>query len=207
MSLPQHPTTTKLFLQGGVVFQLAWKFERYPFKLFRILAGNSTTERNNIAAELATDKACLRDPFSQHICDTYGLENLSSDDCIATLTVVAYLLRLCISRIECRHAAIRRLLRAKGSTWSADFPSISSDFALMRQHLLQQDLKCDGIKRKIDGDETNQDPVIKKRRGGAMRAFMSEFMENKRTSGDKDAWKEAHAAYKQIKSEGGDEFR
>ena len=62
---------------------------------------------------------------------------LLSTRCLATLTLLAILLRIDITRQECRHASIQRALR-KSQTHKADLCQVSAGWLLLRHRRLHQ---------------------------------------------------------------------
>jgi hypothetical protein len=148
--------------------------ELYPYKLFNMCVLENDESRVAFAAELRTDSksGCLLDEFSKRFIADFPGEKLHSRECQAALIAIAYLTKLDISRIECRHASIRKLL-VNHVSWTSEFSSISSDWILDRcQTMRQGSLESLEEGHHKEDDQGPQRGQKRKRcPGGAMRAF------------------------------------
>lgn len=128
-------------------------------------------------------------------------QDLRSDKCRAVLCLIALFWRFETSRIECRHAWLRRLLLAKSATWSHDFGNASADWVLARDRILEDfDLE------RLADAENDVSESASTRGGGSCRAFFSEFLsEHRKEYEDKRGlFKAAHEAYKELVESGGE---
>ena len=96
---------------GASIFQLfAWSHNQFPLKLWRLL------KEPDLAGTLEAQPACLRDPFSQKMFETFG--GFRGSDFAGVLEAISLTVATDISQIECRHASIRRCLTAHSvQTW------------------------------------------------------------------------------------------
>ncbi len=90
---------------------------QYPFKWFALLIfldpESTDEEREKVLESIFRELACALDPFSKRFKAMFPTRAaLCGPNCLVTLLCIAILFRLCVSRIECRHAAVRRLLLA-----------------------------------------------------------------------------------------------
>ncbi len=100
---------------AGIHFLVTLPQSQYPFKLFLLLKLLDPTisdeEALRIATSIARDSDCLFDEFTRRFRAIFQtVADLRSMRCLTILLAIAIILRLCISRIECRHASVRRLL-------------------------------------------------------------------------------------------------
>ena len=97
-----------------------------PTRLFQLIDGDGATAE--FATELrATTPDCLRDAWCRQFMNSYA--DMLSPDAKAVLTLQGSLLKYDIAQIECRHAAIRRWLLARGlQTHVTDFQRLSGDW-------------------------------------------------------------------------------
>jgi hypothetical protein len=171
----------------------------------------SAQDHLQILREIRTDPPCLRDPFTRAFFATSSTEReLSSPVCLSVLQAIATILRLCVSRIECRHSAIRRILIARGSSWLAELHRCSAQWLLIRQRVIESAKETS--KTGADAIASQREPLPEKRPapgGGPYRAFLSEFMSdpNYRKQFDKaEMLTEAASAYEQITNASGAEW-
>ena len=133
---------------GGVQQLVRVRHASLPYKLFHLLYIESEA-RPAFAEELEAIPACMRDVFSSSFMEHYS-GRLCSVECLSTLTAMAISCRLDISRIECRHASLRRVLR-KSSTWASEVASASADFVLLRQRICEGGVFAASQKKKRQG--------------------------------------------------------
>ena len=108
----------------------------FPLKLFTLLRGGRAVAE----AVLATPK-CQMDTLSRRFLERYSSpEKLTSADCQAVLRLVAMEARTDISHIECRHASLRRIIRARAQTHAPPFRRTSASWVAMRQRVLERGL-------------------------------------------------------------------
>ena len=105
----------------------------YPLKLFQLI------RRPGCAAAILADPPCLKDSFTRLFLTKWkAARNLQSMPCRLELLSFASMLRLDITRVECRHASIRRCLRSRTQTHNQCMVDASAAFVLMRQRTLEQ---------------------------------------------------------------------
>jgi len=156
---------------------------------------------------LFDDPYCMLDGFSRLFRSIFRTKlDLRSPRCLAVLAVIALLARLDTSRVEARHASLRRLLIAKGATWIAEFANLSADWLLARARiLLWQDYdENDGA---AGGEDTSDDEpeTVAPSTGGPHRAFVAEFLRTHPQSEFESAssrFEAAHKAYRDLKFRG-----
>ena len=130
-------------------------------------------------------------------------KRLLSADCKAFLMSVASLWRLSIAHIECRHAALRRLLLLKAQTGPRHFAHLSADFLLLRARAVVSESLAPERPWEKDPDmaagkdEPDKGPP---RPGGGQRAFLANWWHHK-----KGTTKEGHVEYARILEEDGEE--
>lgn len=155
------------------------------------------------------DPDCVKDEFSRDVLRRFDTpEKLLGEDLRATLSAFGSLLRTETSRIECRHAAVRRLMRAKGgSTHAAEFSAISADWLLMRARKLERD---HWAKRKPQSQPKRDRPARgrpkRKQGGGPQRAFLSVALRGARfpdADSRRRTFLEAGARYRAVVAQGG----
>lgn len=124
---------------GGVFLLLHSRHGGFPWKLFELL-GADADARAALAAEIACAPACLCDPFTLAFRGHFpSAEMLCSADAQAALTATALLTRTDTCRVECRHAAVRRLRIMRSMTHCQAFADASASFVLRRQRILEKD--------------------------------------------------------------------
>lgn len=131
------------------------------------------------------------------------LSSLTSPRCTAILSSLAYVLRLDIARIECRHACVRRLLITKGQgvSWVAELSHCSADWVMVRDRLIEQEAMQQAMS--VEAAHEPQPVALQRRGAGAdpHPAFMSEFLPGRSHSAN--VWSEANSEYRRLKSSGG----
>jgi hypothetical protein len=117
---------------GGVFLHLYSRHKRYPVKLFGLLVDKA------ISVALAADPSCLDDTFSRSFRGQFpSSEALASEACLWVLRAIAVIARTDTTRIECRHAALRRLQIMRGLTHGHKVEAASSTAVLRRQSMLE----------------------------------------------------------------------
>lgn len=149
---------------------------------------------------------CMMNQFSRDFMTLFpSRADLVSPACLATLKAIGVVFRLCIARIECRHAAVRRLLLSRGATWAEQLCVASADWLMMRDRIIE--LATDASHRHLQGASEAQQPARPAQRGsgggGPCRAFMSEFLRGKSFANRDQLMREGHAEFRRIKAEGG----
>ena len=185
----------------------------YPFRLFQLLE----TPTAAAASQLLRDPVCLKDSFSQLFLGKYSsVRKLLSQEARAALWSLAVLARMETTRIECRHAAVRRFSRGKGETHASLFPLVSADFVLMRARRL--------ARLWLPGQPPKTKTVEARLRrcgryvggrsggGGARRSFLSTYLKGKAmgpwgSAGRKELFIKAHAAAKAAQEAGGESWQ
>jgi hypothetical protein len=90
---------------AGVCQMMVSRHRSYPFRLFALLDPRSGVR----PADILADPPCIRDSFSNEFLDKFSTK-LDSTEARSVLACISLLHRNEISRIECRHAAVRRTL-------------------------------------------------------------------------------------------------
>jgi hypothetical protein len=184
---------------GGIFGGLASSFAAYPYRLWLLV--DPLMPVDEAARLLYKDRPCMFDTFTQHIRKLYPTESdLKKSDLRSLLLSIGLLVRLDTSRIECRHAWVRRLLGIKGQTWKYLFGDASADYFLSRTRASE---RC------AHQDEPEQQanvPEKRSRGGGRCRSFLSKFIAEHHTEHDttSDVFRAAHAAYKAMLARGDD---
>ena len=139
--------------------------------------------------------------------EAYSLHWVCStiQECLACILCLAILWWIDVSRIECRHAAIRRLLRGLGVSWTKQLEDLSADFLLLRQRLLEAQSGNPSSEAPGTHAATQKAPQEKPRKGAmGQRCHFSEVLRSLRANPDE--WKcrkrlftEANAQYSQEK--------
>ena len=196
---------------GLMIMNLDAPSKRFPFKWFRaIRKGCNVSE---MIKELLLE-VCQHDVYFSPDFIAFCEEALvSSGMTVAILLVLAWLWLSDISRIECRHAAVRRWLR-KSQTHFSDIGSVSADWAMMRSAILAERTKDTNASGKADAatfaaDVPQHHPQAQgqgRSHAGAYRAFLSERFGGIGCQVTPDMLVEAAKDYRAIKDEGGEEF-
>ena len=113
-------------------FQL---WEKFPYKMWKLLV--EPTE--DMALEILGTPKCLLDSWSRRLLKRFNtVRKLLSGTLRAILIALGILLRWDTGRIECRHAQIRRLLRASRSSKWRILIRVAADFSLLRACLMSK---------------------------------------------------------------------
>ena len=129
------------------------------------------------------------------------------------LTMFALFHPLTQKRIECRFAALRRLLLSKGGmTWKHDLESASSDWVMARQRTMESWVrKLQDTKFKTEGiEQPDSAPVFRAHVRGPFKVWMSEWLASKEARAIPCIAEKMNmgiAAYNSIKEEGGKKVR
>lgn len=188
---------------GSVHFQVVSKNDNYPLKLMTLL-----TDPAQASQSIMTDPRCRLDPFSSIFLSRFDtIEKLTSDEARVSLIAIGLMARCDTSRIECRHASIRRMLMLHSQTHLPCFADASCDFILRRQRLLEQagakQEKRDAAAATAEGCGESA-PKRLRGGGGPCRAFLSEELAGKPWTPENLTV--ALAAYRKVKAQGGDEL-
>lgn len=167
---------------GGVSALLRDRHRGYPFKLFALCAA---PDYNEAARRIIADPPCLRSGcgFSKLIVEMFPTaEALASDESLAILQAAGIVCRVDISRIEGRHASVRRTARTR-ETKTCQVAQASASFVLMRQKIIEDWLRTPQA-RKQGGEAPSGKPSRTSRRkraggGGLCRAFLSRYLKGK----------------------------
>jgi hypothetical protein len=118
---------------AGVDQLIAHNYRGFPYILFDLI------HHPDLADNLLNRDACTRDTFTESFLAVWNTaEKLRSTECRAGLFTLAVLLRVEITRVECRHAYIRRLLRSRNQAPGQRLEETSAHFTLMRQRCLEK---------------------------------------------------------------------
>ena len=179
---------------------LAKPHSQYPFRLWMLVDEKVPLAQSTEA--VFSDPKCMLDQSFRDFRARFSTKpQLASDECRSTLMAIGFLLKLCISRIECRHASIRRLLLLKGSTWLGDLAHASSDFLMMRSRNIEGTTSSFRRAALVDEEQV----PCRGGCGGPSRAFISEWL-GKESNIDSQGWKDMWAAYREVKQAGGAEW-
>ena len=200
--------TSYLMMSSTVWFLLTKTYEGYPFKLFRLI--DRARDKAATALELDRDRPCLWDPFTKSFRDRFKTAaDLVSELASNVLMGIALLLRLCVSRIECRHAALRRLLKNKGFTWLPQIMDAGADWTLMRQRVIE--LAALEIEQLELETQARQAPYSGHgwSHGGLQRAIASDFLSSDEAKAMPHLERMAacHARAAEIREKGGLELQ
>jgi hypothetical protein len=190
---------------GGIWFFLDFAWSKNPWDFFRLfLPGESAEASYN---KLRRTPTCLWGTFLQKLCEKLPTRiKMLSTDARAFFIALLLLWRLSISHIECRHAALRRLIICTSFAKSTDFVRLGAAWLLARARLLE----AEGVAWHRPWE---QDPIVvqdrarkekKKaggRRGGACRAFLGDWWHF-----HKGTTQEGHTAWKAVKTQNGEEY-
>lgn len=184
---------------GGVSQNLGHRNSAYPFRLFR---------SGRPAEAGVTPPACMQGDFACGFDAAFpsqpqGLDWLghASGDRHAVLMALSLLGRLDISRIECRHVSLRRLLHKTGTS-SKEFVSASSDFYLLRQRIHERGGARQG--RPVLKKVGKQSKACRRVGGGPQTAYKGTFLAGRRfeNPGDRARLvKEGNALYRACSAE------
>ena len=155
------------------------------------------------------------DSFTEALIELFpSVAEIKTGECMLTLYTIAIAHYLTMSRIECRHAAIRRSLLAKNSTHTGGFMSTSSDWILMRQrkiedmaHKISKSLAEQQVPNTSDMEDL---PFTRMNAVGPCRAWMKEWLQTAEAHAmETDALRLAAGleAYRSIKAEQGEKYQ
>lgn len=117
----------------AAIFALMYSVQvGYPYKIFGLLTCEPD-DLQNFGNELLRDVECLKDEWSKRFLMEFStVETLTSRKALAILVAIGSNTPLDIGRIECRHATLRRILRARSQTHSVAIDRASADFLAIR---------------------------------------------------------------------------
>lgn len=116
----------------GVVDTIKRVQAGYPYRLFHLVVDP------DIAHQIVSDAACLRDPFSNMFLIAFPtVAKLKSEESILSLAALCLLLRLDTARLECRHASIRRVKEMMSQTNAQALEQASAQFLLAQQRIIE----------------------------------------------------------------------
>ena len=127
----------------GLEQKLFKPWRAFPFTLFKLLQVQRSMELEQVAQDILHEQQrhpCLLDAFSSAFLARFpSVQSLCSPPAQAALLALAETVRLDISRVECRHAAIRRLACCKKGTHLSTVEQVSAQYLLQQaQHLVVQ---------------------------------------------------------------------
>lgn len=172
-------TTFRLLSAQGALLEelLRSVHRRYPYRMFLALLDEHEREL------MLADRPCIRDFFCQ---DFVVRHDLRTSEGLASLMLVAHLVRTEITEIECLHGSLRRLLNSMGmQTHLPDFEHASARWLAARwrkeerdpSSFRHRDADCEA-EFADDGahegghQEGNQEAKGRRGGGGAWRAFV-----------------------------------
>ena len=154
----------------------------WPYKLWCLLL---PAKARDVAMELLRTAECLLDEFSRRWRLTFDtVDALLSPKALAMLVMIGLQCRLDISRVECRHAQLRKFTRRTG-TWDVHLNELSAMFLLMRERITahrrkvrpreKKRGKCAKarMRRRVEKPKAKPKPKQRSGGGGAHRAFCS----------------------------------
>ena len=122
------------------------------------------------------------------------MSDLTSQKCLSILVCLALLIRLDTSHIEARHAALRRLLLAKGLTWVAEFDEVSAATIMRYAQGFVSEFGEDACRTMEDVSQQ----LAQRKHIGLQQAFFQQWFKEHplHSFEDRRHWfTEAHAAY------------
>ena len=196
---------------GAICFYIVMPWSGFPWKAFTMVDTSGDQEQ---ATDDFLDACEFRlDNFAKDFRRLFPTkERLRSTEAQLILLMYLILVHLTISRVECRHAIVRRLIELLSSTWRADLAKICSDWVLQRQRLIQRDTAI-ALERHEAESGVAADaalPGTPRSHGGPCRAFFSEFWssaEAQAIANKEERTNRGHALYRAIKAEGGERYQ
>ena len=184
---------------GAVLFLLEGAWLAYPYRLFLLL--DPCRNLDETALMLHNDPPCLFCEFTKAFRAIFvSVRDLTSHKCLSILVCLAVMVRLDTSHIEARHAALRRVLLAKGFTWVAEFAEVSAATILRYSQGLVSEFDSDSCRSL---EEVSQQLARRRHIGLQQTFFQQWFKEHPLHSfDDRRHWfTEAHAAYQTFLTE------
>ena len=218
----------KLFARaaGAIHWFLRRQHDKCPYLVFGLL---DPVSRSDVAARLEKLPLCMRDAFAHEFLNRYPTsKDMTSKKALHQLHAIALLADVDISSIECRHAAVRRILMARSTSKQVGIEVLSADY-LCRQMdarmtemaetlgILQQQREIHGIlslrARKRKRQQQSKKKAKRKGGGGRQRAFFRARLRG-RTFRDKGSQgqdrravlKQLHQELKQLSRAENEEF-
>ncbi len=188
----------------GVKAMIAEQHDGFPFALWSLLGPDS--ERR--ARTISRTRKCMFDAFTRDFVEHFK-GRLGSKESRTTLHAIGLLLRIEITRLECRNAVLRRLVRKWQSSWKRSVEGVSADFLLLTQRILENLLatpKAD-IKKPSDPSAKQKRVIGGNPHRAHMHNVLGEAARGKNSSEDRSLYlKEAWQEYRAVKEAGGPEF-
>ena len=196
-------------------------WQGYPYKVFTLILCPTFAT----AQRLLDDPPCLKDSWSLAFLKRFSTcSRLLSVAALSALLMLAWTLRIDISRQECRHAWVRRSQREKSMTYGADVSSVSADYVLMRARQTQALFNASGAPRqsatakkqgrarerrrrkwgRCKGAPTGGGGAFRRAFGIALQRMMPRFVAKKARS---EVFNEAHAEARRLRAAGDTEWR
>ena len=202
-------------LLGAIHFYMSLLWDGYPMKIWRLL--DSARDPMEVHEEFEDDCPEMWDLFAKQFFSLFpDAKSWKSGECLLLLFMMAWIWRLTMARIECRHASLRRLLLCKGLTWKGDIANLASDWILQRQRIIQeltakmqQCVKRDGdgnVRVDLSEEATEQ---ATSRAGGGHREFLSDWLRTDEANDIDDLsvrMSTGHAKWNGLKATGGPQY-
>jgi len=192
---------------------LTWR--RFPWLLWALVRNPS----RELAQHILDAPGCMKDRWTQWFLSHYATVDALLTSGRAVLQALAHTLRFDITRVECRNAALRRLLRSLGSTHCPYIRNVSADFLLLRQRLLERMLQPNSkTKKNLAADESAHPRRVRRRGkfkgqptggGGPQRFIVRRCLEGHRFPNKEariQALSRANQEFHRVKRQGGPEW-
>lgn len=150
---------------GALVYKdLQLLHERFPFKLFLLI------KHPGLGKSLKQEAACSMDPFTLDFVGKYDLE----DPCTRhVLLLLAMMMRTSIADIECKHAALRRML-ARVQARGIELEALATAWVGQRARRRRMEAEDLGLSAATDAATEEEEPHAQKVRApGLWRAFVA----------------------------------
>ena len=198
--------------QGSIWYYLDYVWQHYPFKALDLI--DDELDSAEVAAGIKADCPHMYDDFMlEFLMRFLSVEGLCSTDAKMILVMIALQHYLTMMRIECRHASLRRLLLTKSTTLAETLPTLSSDWVLQRQRLVEQATRQmrEFIEAKVANAPDVAEATLPQRAAatGPFRAWMSEWLGSDEAVAMHDMESKfamGCEAYRSIKEQGGDKW-
>ena len=198
--------------QGSIWYYLDYVWQLYPFKALDLI--DDELDSAEVAADIKADCPHMYDDFMlEFLMHFLSAAGLCSADAKMILVMIALQHYLTMQRIECRHAALRRLLLTKSTTWAENLPNLSSDWVLQRQRSVEQVTRQmrEFLEAKVANSPDAAEATLPQRAAatGPFRAWMSEWLGSEEAVAMPDMESKfamGCEAYRSIKEQGGDKW-
>ena len=130
-----HCSLAFVMLSAGLCSseRLCFKVCRSPVFLLFLLIAVGIPQRRELAEKILSIPQCLLGHFVRRFLSRYNsIDKLVAEETIAILSALGQLVRRDICAVGCRHAVVRRLVKASGDTWQALLEIESARFLLKR---------------------------------------------------------------------------